>query len=155
MGDLFVVTFLPAMMALAAAANEPACVPNAATFCAVRYVDCAAPGVVEFMSPSGRLKPIVVHIAGLRVPRLETRDACEHEAAVRARDIAHRWLQAVSRVDLRRCRKTPDRFLTCDVEVDGESLAAILLKDGSVVDAYTAPKKPDWCAFLKRLDDLP
>lgn len=70
-----------------------------------------------------------VRVAGIDTPELKTKDACEKQAAQRAKAYATSFLKA-GKLELRNCSRGKYFRLVCDVYSNGQSLANALIQRG-------------------------
>lgn len=89
---------------------------------------------------------ITVRVEGIDAPEMETTDACERKAAIRAQHEAEKFLATANRIDLKQTKRDKYFRVLADVKADGKSLAQHLLDEGLAV-AYDGGHKDtvDWC----------
>jgi micrococcal nuclease len=99
------------------------------------------PGVPELFG-----KNIAVRFLGIDTPEIITHDPCEKAAAEKAQKFVENKLKNAKRIDLIHAGKDKYFRVLADVQVDGESLTALLLKEGYgfPYDGGTKTKR-NWC----------
>lgn len=89
---------------------------------------------------------ITVRVDGVDSPEMESKDACERQAAIRAQHETEKFLSAGRRIDLKQTKRDKYFRVLADVNVDGESLAKHLLEERLAVPYDGGHKNPvDWC----------
>lgn len=99
------------------------------------------PGVHPLMGEN-----ISVRVSGVDAPEIKGGNSCEKDAARTARRMVGSLLKNAKRIDLKNVGRDKYFRILADVEVDGRSLKALLLKNGLAYEYDGGTKaKVDWC----------
>jgi micrococcal nuclease len=89
---------------------------------------------------------ITVRVLGVDAPEIAADDACERAAALKAQQMVEKALGNARRIDLVDIQRDKYFRVLADVEVDGKSLAKMLLKENLGVEYDGGHKEHvNWC----------
>lgn len=108
------------------------------------------PNVHPFIGES-----ISVRVYGLDAPELTSKDACEKEVARNGKKLVERLLKGAKQINLLNIKKDKYFRILADVEIDGQDLGKILLKNNLAYEYYGGTKlKKDWCKHQVRQQNV-
>lgn len=94
-------------------------------------------------------KRLPVRVNGIDTPELKTKDTCEHEAGLKAKEITISFLNSKD-VKLKNCTRGKYFRLVCDVEANNITLAQELLKSKLAYEYDGGTKsKINWCEVIE------
>jgi len=94
---------------------------------------------------------ISVRVYGLDAPELTSKDTCEKEMARHGKKLVERLLKGAKQINLLNIKKDKYFRILADVEIDGQDLGKILLKNNLAYEYYGGTKlKKDWCKHQVR-----
>jgi endonuclease YncB( thermonuclease family) len=149
---LFVVVALfVSESALALENADPACQHDRTTFRCVKYLknydaDTITVHIHDVHPLLG--DKISVRVLGVDTPEVKGHLPCEKEAARAAKRLVESLLKQAKRIDLNEAARDKYFRILADVNIDGKSLSAILLKNGLGYPYQGKTKeKINWCKF--------
>ena len=87
-----------------------------------------------------------VRVVGVDSPEIKSRNTCERELAVKAKDFVSQQLSVAQRIDLKNVKDDKYFRILADVVYDGKSLSEELLRVRLAVPYDGGTKqKVDWC----------
>ena len=89
---------------------------------------------------------IAIRLRGIDAPEIRTKNKCEKEKAIQAKQFVQTKLETATEIELRSVERGKYFRIIADLYVDGLSLSTLLLEEGLAV-AYEGGTKPvvDWC----------
>jgi len=127
--------------------NGSGCIQDASAIRCVHFVknDDAKSIVVELPPTHPQAgKKVTILLAGIETLELKAPEMCERTAAQKVKLRVAKALQAAHRIDIMKLVRVKPQALQAEVQVDGQSLAA-LLQDEKLVRAAGSIGKADWC----------
>lgn len=98
---------------------------------------------------------ISVRVYGLDAPELTSKDSCEKEMARNGKKLVERLLKGAKQINLLNIKKDKYFRILADVEIDGQDLGKILLKNNLAYEYYGGTKlKKDWCKHQVRQNNV-
>lgn len=89
---------------------------------------------------------ISVRVYGIDAPELTSKNACEKELARNGKKLVEHLMKGAKQVNLLNIKKDKYFRILADVEIDGQDLRKILLKNNLAYEYYGGTKlKKDWC----------
>ena len=139
-------------------ANEQ-CANTSSSFSCVKYVDNYDADTIKVdlhdVHPFFG-KKLSVRLYGIDTPELRTKNKCEKELSIFAKEYTRKALLIAKRIDLKNISKGKYFRLVADVMVDGRSLTENLLNEGFGYEYFGKTKeKPDWCKALDKYKRKP
>ena len=132
--------------------SEDKCQHDKKTFRCVKYIKNYDADTITVHIP--RVHPLIgknmsIRVLGVDTPEIRTKDKCEKELALRAKNKVAEFLKQSNRIDLINIQRGKYFRIVADLLVDGESLSKFLLKQG-LAYPYKGGRKPkmNWCKFL-------
>lgn len=97
---------------------------------------------VEIPTLPGFFRGWQVRVRGIDAPEIRGTTVCEKKKATEVKALTHELLKTAKSLKLKNVGKDKYFRLLADVELDGDDLKALLLKEGAVVryDGGTKPK---------------
>ncbi len=123
------------------------CTPDATSIRCVQFVKNDDAKSIVFELPPNHPqagKKLTVLLAGIETLELKAPEVCERAAAQKVKLRVTKALQTAQRIDIMKMVRVKPQALKADIQVDGQSLAA-LLQDEKLVRAAGSTGKPDWC----------
>lgn len=127
--------------------RDRACSPDASTIRCVHFVknDDAKSIVIELPPSHPQAgKKVTILLAGIETLELKAPEMCERAAAQKVKLRVAKALRTAHRIDIMKMVRVKPQALRAEVEVDGQSLTA-MLQDEKLVRAAGSKGKADWC----------
>lgn len=139
-------------LSLRAFAAEPNCNHDVRTFRCIKYIKNYDADTITFNIPN--IHPLLgekisVRVAGIDAAEIKTKDKCEKESALAAKNFVMQQLKKAKRIDLTNVNRDKYFRILADVIIDGKSLKSLLLNQ-NLAYAYSGgtKKKMNWCEAL-------
>lgn len=139
-------------LSLRAFAIEPNCNHDVRTFRCVKYIKNYDADTITFNIPN--IHPLLgekisVRVAGIDAAEIKTKDKCEKESALAAKNFVMQKLKNAKRIDLTNIERDKYFRILADVIIDGKPLKDLLLnKNLAYVYSGKTKRKIDWCEVL-------
>lgn len=130
------------------------CLHDATTFRCVKYLRNYDADTVTVRIPD--VHPLIgenisVRVNGVDTPEIKGKLPCEKSAAKTAKNLVENLMKRAKRIDLKNVGRDKYFRILADVEVDGQLLSSLLLKNHLAYEYHGETKaKTDWCEFQKR-----
>lgn len=87
-----------------------------------------------------------IRVSGIDTPELRTKNTCEKQAALKAKELVEKLITGSKKVSLQNCIRGKYFRLVCDVLADANSLSLALVKAKLAYKYNGGTKKQiDWC----------
>ncbi len=124
-------------------------------FNCVQYVKNYDADTITFNIPN--IHPLIgekisIRVVGVDTPEIKTKNRCEKEKAINARDAVKKLLSNAKEIKLTHIQRGKYFRVVADVIYDGKSLSEYLLKNGHAYHYRGGKKKKmNWCKSLRQI----